>query len=181
MIPRRSTSVSAFLTWWQLNYAYIHNHRRGVSQVREPPKLRCWGIQKISTRSKTRPRRGRSSTRCVIPAFSLWPVALPALSRSRSGLKLGDKTTARTLMGFERDPYSEADYYRRYGGQRRFSQPRGCVGSKRHSSYTRGGGSGGGGGFFLACEDLGRMFNHSFPAYVFFFLFFFKWRLSRAQ
>ena len=28
-------------------------------------------------------------------------------------------------------------------------------------------------GFFLACEDLGRMFDHSFPACVFFFLFFF--------
>ena len=32
-----------------------------------------------------------------------------------------------------------------------------------------GGGGGGGGGFFLACEDLGRMFNHSFPACDFFF------------
>ena len=36
-------------------------------------------------------------------------------------------------------------------------------------------GGGGGGCFFLASEDLGRMFNHSFPACVFllFFLFFF--------
>ena len=25
----------------------------------------------------------------------------------------------------------------------------------------------GGGGFFLACEDFGRMFDHSFPARVF--------------
>ena len=32
----------------------------------------------------------------------------------------------------------------------------------------------GGGGFFLACEDLGRMFDNSFPVCVFFF--FFKWR-----
>ena len=27
----------------------------------------------------------------------------------------------------------------------------------------------GGGGFFLACEDFGKMFDHSFPAYTFFF------------
>ena len=27
------------------------------------------------------------------------------------------------------------------------------------------------GGFFLACEDLGRMFHHSFPACAFFFFF----------
>ena len=32
-----------------------------------------------------------------------------------------------------------------------------------------GGGGGGGGGFFLACEDFGRMFDNSFPAYAFFF------------
>ena len=32
-----------------------------------------------------------------------------------------------------------------------------------------GGGGGGGGGFFLSCEDLGRMFDHSFPACAFFF------------
>ena len=38
-------------------------------------------------------------------------------------------------------------------------------------------GGGGGGGFFLACEDLGRMFNKSFPACAFFFL---KWRLARS-
>ena len=31
-----------------------------------------------------------------------------------------------------------------------------------------GGGSGGGGGFFLVCENLGRMFNDSFPACTFF-------------
>ena len=29
----------------------------------------------------------------------------------------------------------------------------------------------GGGGVFLACEDLGRTFNHSFPACIFFFFF----------
>ena len=28
---------------------------------------------------------------------------------------------------------------------------------------------GGGGGIFLACEDLGRMFDNSFPACAFFF------------
>ena len=28
---------------------------------------------------------------------------------------------------------------------------------------------GGGGGFFLVCEDLGRIFDNSFPAYAFFF------------
>ena len=32
-----------------------------------------------------------------------------------------------------------------------------------------GGGGGGGGGFFLACKDLGRMFDNSFPACAFFF------------
>ena len=37
------------------------------------------------------------------------------------------------------------------------------------------GGGGGEGGFFLACEDLGRMLDHSFPAYALFFL---KWRLA---
>ena len=35
-----------------------------------------------------------------------------------------------------------------------------------------GGGGGGSGGFFLACEDFGRMFDHSFPACAFFFFFF---------
>ena len=35
----------------------------------------------------------------------------------------------------------------------------------------------GGGGFFLACEDLGRMFE--FPACAIFF--FLKWRLGRAH
>ena len=30
----------------------------------------------------------------------------------------------------------------------------------------------GDGGFFLACEDLGRMFDNSFPACTFFFFFF---------
>ena len=40
-------------------------------------------------------------------------------------------------------------------------------------------GGGGGGGWFLACEDLGRMFDHLFPACAFFF--FFKWRLDRAH
>ena len=33
-------------------------------------------------------------------------------------------------------------------------------------------------GFFLACEDFGRMFNRSSPA---FFFFFFKWILARAN
>ena len=44
-----------------------------------------------------------------------------------------------------------------------------------------GGGGGGGGGdsdFILACEDFGRMFDHSFPVSAFFFL---KWRLARAH
>ena len=40
-------------------------------------------------------------------------------------------------------------------------------------------------GFFLAWEDLGKMFDHSFPACVFFFFsfffFFFRWRLARAH
>ena len=35
-------------------------------------------------------------------------------------------------------------------------------------------GGGGGGGFFLACEDFGRMFDHSFPVCAFFFPFFFS-------
>ena len=30
-------------------------------------------------------------------------------------------------------------------------------------------GEGGGGGSFLACQDLGKMFDHSFPASAFFF------------
>ena len=34
-----------------------------------------------------------------------------------------------------------------------------------------------GGGFFLACEDFGRMFDHSFPVCTFFF-FFFKVEIS---
>ena len=38
----------------------------------------------------------------------------------------------------------------------------------------------GGGGFFLACEDLGKMFNNSFPACFFFLFFFLKWRLART-
>ena len=33
-------------------------------------------------------------------------------------------------------------------------------------------GGGGGGCFFLASEDLGRMFEHSFPTCAFFFFFF---------
>ena len=36
-------------------------------------------------------------------------------------------------------------------------------------TYCGGGGGGGGSGFFLACEDLGRMFDHSAPACAFFF------------
>ena len=32
-----------------------------------------------------------------------------------------------------------------------------------------------GGGFFLPCEDLGRMFDHSFPASAFFSLLFLFW------
>ena len=57
-----------------------------------------------------------------------------------------------------------------------------CVqGMLRHrAERVNGGGGGGGGGFFLACEDLGRMFNHSFPACTLFFLLFFKWRLAHA-
>ena len=35
-----------------------------------------------------------------------------------------------------------------------------------------------GGVFYLACTDLGRMFNHSFPAC---FFFFFKWRLAHIH
>ena len=31
-----------------------------------------------------------------------------------------------------------------------------------------GGGDGGGGSFFLACYDLGKMFDHLFPACTFF-------------
>ena len=34
------------------------------------------------------------------------------------------------------------------------------------------------GGFFLACEDLRRMLDNSFPACAFSF---FKWRLARAH
>ena len=38
------------------------------------------------------------------------------------------------------------------------------------------------GGFFLACEDFGRVFDHSFPAYDFFLLNSnFNWRLARAH
>ena len=55
-----------------------------------------------------------------------------------------------------------------------------CVqGMLRHrAERVNGGGGGGGGGFFLACEDLGRMFNYSFPSDAFFFL---KWRLACAH
>ena len=38
----------------------------------------------------------------------------------------------------------------------------------------------GGGGFFYACEDFGRMFDHSFPACTFFFVLFLKWRSAHA-
>ena len=38
-----------------------------------------------------------------------------------------------------------------------------------HCGGGGGGGGGDGGGFFLACEDFGRMFGHSFPACAFFF------------
>ena len=41
---------------------------------------------------------------------------------------------------------------------------------------ARANGGSGGGGFFLAGEDFGRMFNHSFPVCIFFF-FFCKWKL----
>ena len=34
-----------------------------------------------------------------------------------------------------------------------------------------GGGDGSGGGSFLACEDFGNMFDHSFPACALFFFF----------
>ena len=36
----------------------------------------------------------------------------------------------------------------------------------------------GGGGFFLVHEDLGKMFNHSFPVCNFFLSFFFKVEIS---
>ena len=47
-------------------------------------------------------------------------------------------------------------------------------------SQSGGGGGGGGSGFFLACEDLGRMFDHSTPACAF-FSFFLKWKLARSH
>ena len=37
-----------------------------------------------------------------------------------------------------------------------------------------------GGSFFLPCEDLGRIFDHTLPTCVFFF-FFLKWRLNRTH
>ena len=44
-------------------------------------------------------------------------------------------------------------------------------------TLSRGGGGGsggsGGGGFFLACGNLGRMFDHSFPACAFLFIYLF--------
>ena len=42
-------------------------------------------------------------------------------------------------------------------------------------------GGGGHHGSFLACEDFGRMFDHSFPACTFFSFFFLKWKLARAH
>ena len=45
-----------------------------------------------------------------------------------------------------------------------------------------GGAGGDGGGFFLVCEDLGKMFDHSLPACAFFFFFFgLKWRSAGAH
>ena len=44
-----------------------------------------------------------------------------------------------------------------------------------------GGGGSGGGGFFLACEDFGRMFDHSFPACVFFWFFFFVFFFFKVE
>ena len=41
-----------------------------------------------------------------------------------------------------------------------------CQDVKAWMTANDGGEGSGGSGFFFACEDLGRMFNHSFPAYV---------------
>ena len=38
-------------------------------------------------------------------------------------------------------------------------------------SFMSSGGGGGGCGSVLACEDVGRMFQHSILAYVFYFFF----------
>ena len=56
-----------------------------------------------------------------------------------------------------------------------------CCSFYRHRHCNCGGGGGSGGsGFFLAWENLERMFDHSFPASLF-FSFFLKWRLARAH
>ena len=53
------------------------------------------------------------------------------------------------------------------------------AGEGKRYSAGGGGGGGGGGGLFLACEDLGRIFDHSFPACAFFVLFcFFEVEIS---
>ena len=44
-----------------------------------------------------------------------------------------------------------------------------CLTALSVTSSDDAGGGGSGGGFFLACEDLGRMFDHSFSACAFFF------------
>ena len=44
----------------------------------------------------------------------------------------------------------------------------GWVSSREDMSSLVPSGGGGGGGFVLACQDLGRMFGHSFPACPFF-------------
>ena len=46
--------------------------------------------------------------------------------------------------------------------------------------FGGGNGGGGGSGFFLACENFGRMFDHSPPAH-FLKLLFLKRRLARAR
>ena len=46
--------------------------------------------------------------------------------------------------------------------------------------FGGGDGGGGGSGFFLACENFGRMFDHSPPA-LFIYLFILKWRLAHVH
>ena len=61
------------------------------------------------------------------------------------------------------------------------SFPKGIYKTWGNGGGGGGGSSGGGGGSFPACEDFGRMFDHSFPACGFFVLFcfvFFKVEIS---
>ena len=70
----------------------------------------------------------------------------------------------------------KCDFYNRsYKNNRAAIYTKFCIQGKAQNVKV---GGDGGDGFLVACEDLGRMFNHSFPACAFFFFFFFQVEIS---